>query len=439
MSNTVQPSEGCASVEYQLIVGDKTLKFNPAVVTFVDAELKESVYNPNTGVHTFSTLDSGFLESVKEAMTNANPVMEFRLGFGSPKQPYWLPWQRHIIINYVGQFEGIGENAGHRLVFLTSNDFVRMERSNKVSARKGTISEIVKGIAEENKLDSVVEATDGKFMLYQCFLDDTRFIRQRCLPRAITAKGRGGFFFFIRDNVLHFHTPDYQAGVLQMNYYDVFGTGLSVQDTSQDPRLWDSGIAGLRLIVQDPYTAETQEIESNANNALRLADSIYQFGDVKNGQQNVPYHLSFNPLVETRALAQYQYAIARQQTFHCTVGVDKTIVIRHGDLLNLSVTQQNQKASSHSGYYYVTGVAHVIKKEAVNSVYMLERGEIRGQSQDLTVQSSDQQLVQSTKAPGQDPNIIEAQSSEITKGAGKQSSATTYAVVADANVPLSGD
>lgn len=436
MAQTVQSKDGYASVEYQLVVESKTLTFNAEVVTFVDAELKDSVYTANVGLHTFRALDPKFLENVKEAMTGANPVLRFRLGFGSPSQPYWLPWQQHIIVNYYAKFEGIGDSSGHLLVFATSDDLVRMERSNKVLARKGTIAEIVKAIAAENKLDSVVEATDGKFMLYQCFVDDTRFIRKRLLPRAVTAKGRGGFYFYIRDNVLHFHTPDYQTDVQQMNYYDVMGTALIVEDISQNPTLWDSGIAGLRVIAQDPYTAETQEIESNPDNALRLADSIYQFGDVNNGQWNMPYHLSFNPPIEVTALAQFQYAMARQKTFQCNVSVDKTIVVRHGDLLNLGITQQNQKSSSYSGYYYVTAAAHVIKKQAVNSTYTLERGEFRGQSQNLSVQAADQQIVQDTKAPGQDPNIIEAQSSEVTKGAGKQSSARTFTVVADANLPI---
>lgn len=436
MAEIVQSKEGYATVSYELVVAGKTLAFNAQVVTFIDAEIKDSVFTSSTGLHTFRTLDPAFLESVKEAMTNADPVMRFRLGFGTPNQPYWLPWQKHIIVNYFAKFEGIGNAAGHLLVFSTANDLVRMERSNKVVARKGTVSDIVKTIASENKLDAVVEPTDGKFMIYQCFLDDTRFVRQRLLPRAMTAKGRGGFYFFIRDNVLHFHTPDYQGDVRAMNYYDVFGTGLTVQDTSQEPELWDNGIAGIRVIALDPYTAETQEIESKPDNALRLADSIYQYSAVNNGQWNMPYHMSFNPLSEVNAIAQYQYAISRQQAFHCTVSVDKTIVIRHGDLLNLSITQQNQKASSHSGYYYVNEALHIVKKEAVNSTYVLERGELRGQSQNLSVQATDQQIVQDTKAPGQDPNIIEVQSSERTKGAGKQSSAKTFTVVADANEPL---
>lgn len=438
MSNIVQPADGYASVEYVLVVDDKKLVFDPNTVSFIGAELKDDVYASSTGLHTFRTTDPRFLESVKEVMIGANPLMRYRLGFGTPSQRYWLPWQDHIITNFYAKFQGIQNSGGYLIVFATANELKRMERANKVLARKGTVSEIVTAIANENNLDHVIEPTDGKFMLYQSFIDDTRFIRERCIPRAITAKGRSGFCLYIRDNVLHFHTPDYQTTVREMNYYNVAGTELYVEDLSQLKAAWDYGIAGVRVVASDPYTGETKEIQSNPDNALRLADSIYQFGSVNNGQHNTLYHLSFNPPVEVNALAQAQYAFSRQKTFRCTTSTAKTIVIRHGDLLDFSITQQSHRASSYSGYYYVTSVFHSVKKQAINSTYALERGEISGQSQDLTVQSSDQQLVQSTKAPGQDPNIIEAQSSELTKGAGKQASAATYAVVADANVPLDG-
>lgn len=420
-------------MQYKLVLDQKhTIAFDAQVVTFVDAELKDDVYGVGAGLHTFRTLDPNFLESIKQAMSNADPVMEFRLGFGNPNNTYWLPWQRHLIVNYYAKFEGIATAAGHLLVFATANVLTRMERSNKLLARKGTISQIVATIAAENSVEAVVEPTDGKFLLFQSFQDDTRFIRERLLARAIR-RGRGGYYFFIRDNVLHFHTPDYQSSARQLNYYSVFGTGLTLSDLSQQPGLWDSGLAGVRMIAHDPYTGQTQEISSDPTKALRLADSIYDYENVDNGQWNFPYHLSQNPPGEVNAIAQFKYQISRQQTFLSTVSVDKTIVVRHGDLLNLSVTQQNSKASSHSGYYLVTGTLHVVKKQAVNSTYTLERGEVRGQDQSLTVQNTQEQLVPTSKAPGEDPNILEIQSSELTKGAGRQSSATTYTIVTDAN------
>ncbi len=434
MAQNNQPLEGNALIECKVTIGQKkVLTFSPEAVILVDAEIVDDVYGNGTSLLTFSVLDPGFVESLKQVMSNADPALEFRLGFGSPSGMYWLPWQRHIIVNYPAKFEGIGTSGGNLIVLKTANNFVRMERSNKVLARKGAISDIIKTIATENSMESVVEPTDGKFILYQSFLDDTRFIRQRCLPRAITVKGRGGFYFYIRDNVLHFHTPDFQGNVVDMNYYRTFSTELLVTDMSQEPALWDGGIAGVRVITQNPLTAQTKEVSSHPENAIKLADSIYKFDNVANGAWNVPYHFGFNPALEADAIAQFVYQMARQKTFNCSVTVDKIINIRHGDLLNLIITQQTSKASSHSGYYYVTRVSRMIKKQAVSSVYTLERGELRGQQQSLSVQDRENQLVSDTQAPGQTPNILEMQSSELTKGAGKESSARTYSVVTDAN------
>lgn len=434
MIETVQSQEGYATMQYKLVMGQtRSLAFDPQQITFVDAEIKDDVYGAGTGMHTFRTLDPSFLDNLKQVMSNADPKLEFRLGFGSPQNTFWLPWQQHIITNYFSKFEGIGTAAGHLLVIVTANNLIRFSRANKVLARKGTVAEIVQSIATENELEAVIEPTDGKFLLYQTFQDDTRFIHERLLRRAITPKGRGGFFFFIRDNVLHFHTPDYQSSARQMNYYDVFGTELTLSDLSEDPKLWDGGLAGIRVIAHDAYTGQTKEVASEPDHALRLADSIYQYDRINNGQWNTPYHLSENPPVEVSAIAQFGYQRSRQQAFRCLVSVDKTIVIRHGDLVNLGVTQQNSKASSHSGYYYVTSTAHLIRKQAVHSTYTMERGEVRGQDQSLSAQNTQEQLVPASKAPGQDPNILEVQSSELTKGAGKQSSARTFTVVADAN------
>ena len=439
MPEPIQPREGYATMQYKLVLNQKlTLDFNAELATFIDAELKDNVYGKSTGLHTFRTLNPDILNSVKQVMSDADPVIEFRLGFGSPSDTLWLPWQRHIIVNYEATFEGIATTAGHLLVLVTADNLTRMTRSNKVIARTGTIAEIVSGIATENKLESVIEPTNGKFLLYQCFQDDTRFISERLLGRAINHGGRGGYYFFIRDSVLHFHTPDYQSSARQMNYYDVFGTELTVADTSQLPQLWDNGVSGVRIIGHNPYTGKTQETSNDPAKALRLADSIYSFEKVNNGQLNMPYHLSSNPPVEVNALAQFNYQRSRQQVFKCSASLDKTINIRHGDLLNLSIAQQTSKASPHSGYYYVTGTYHVIKKQAVNSVYTLERGEVRGQDQSLSAQDAQKQLVPLSKAPGEDPNILEIQSSELTKGAGKQASARTYLPVSNANTGLPG-
>lgn len=433
MADSVQPTEGQATLQYQVILsGKRTLVFDEGRVAIEEAELHDSVYGEGRGIHIFSTQDPAFIEALREAMSDADPVLEFRLGYGAQAK-YWLPWQQHTIVKYSANFEGIGNSAGHRIVLVTANALTRVARISKVRAHSGLISDIVKAIATENKLEMVVEPTDGQFLLYQSFCDDVDFVDNRLLPRAINAKGRGGFYFYIRDNILHFHSPDYQTSAKELNYYNTFGTGLNVSDLSQDPSLWDNGIAGIDVTEYNPETGRTRLVKNDPNRSLRLADSLYQFSNIKGGQLNVHRHRSFNPPVESSALAQFKYQRTRQQVFRTSVNTSKLIGIRHGDLLNLIVEQQAAKASSHGGMYYVAATTHMIKKQAVTSAYTLERGEIKGQDQSVSTQNAQQQLVPLSKAPGDTPNIAEIQGSDITRGAGKQSSARTFTVVADAN------
>lgn len=424
-------------MQYQLVLPDKrTLTFDPTQVTFHSAEYTDTVYGDGLGMHTFSTQNPDFLDRVRQVMSTGSPLMEFRLGYGSPNNMFWLPWQRHLICSYAANFVGIAPASGHLLVFNTKHQFAKIERSIKVVARQGTISEIVRRIADENQLEAVIESTEGRFLLLQTYMDDITFIMERLLPRALTAKGRGGFFCFIRDNVLHFHTPDYQSSVQQLNYYDTFGTALNLVDVSQTERAWDAGVAGTCVIAHDALTGQSKETKSRPDNALRLADTIYAYESVSNGQLSLPYHHSSNPMAEVTALAQHSYQRARLSALQCTFSVDKLINIRHGNLLNLVLTQQSSKASSHSGFYYVIGACHVIKKQAVNSTYTLYRGELRGTDQSLTVQRAQQQLIPETKAPGQDPCLPSVNSSERTRGAGNRTSATSYLTVADAQTGL---
>jgi hypothetical protein len=434
MAAAVQPGEGVAEVQYRITLPQKQfLNFDPNFVTFVEAEIRDSVMTDGRGQHIFRSGDPAFLTGLRQAMMSADPVIEFRLGFGLPNNMYWLPWQRHIIVDAYAKYQSVGTTAGHVIVIQSANELIRISRQTKVNARKGAISDIVQTIANENSIPAVIEPTDGKFLMIQNFVDDSQFILKRLIPRAVNKQGRAGYFFFIRDNTLHFHTLDYQANVVQLNYYASPGSDLESQDMSQQPDLWDAGIAGSRFIVHDPYTAETKEIVSNPDNAVKLSDAIYQFSSVNNGERNTPYHLGSNPLVEVTAIAQYVYQQARLKTFKSTVAIQRSINLRHGDLLNLILTQDTSKSTTDSGYYYVTSAFHTVKKQQVTSVYNMTRGELQPQSGSLTSQNSENQLTPGNKAPGQKPNLLEVQSSQQTKGGGTQDSTRTFASLTDPN------
>ena len=434
MALVKQPDSGVAYLQHKLVLPqNQTVDFDDTRVTLIDAELRDDVYGNGTGLHTFQTSEPAFLEAVKQAMSDANPILEFRLGFGGASGVYWLPWQQHLITNLVAKFSGIGTSAGHTLVIASANSLARMARVNKVKARKGKISDIVAEIATENGLASVVEPTDGTFMLYPSYVSDTRFIKERLRKRAITPKGRAGFFFFVKDNVLHFHTPDYQSTASSIEYYQSNGTSLDVADVSQLPELWDTGIAGSRVIQHDPITGVTKEIDSDPEQALRLAETIYAYSNVAGGVRNIPYHASANPPVESSAIAQYAYQQARQRAFKCTASFDKTITIRHGDLLNIGLIQQAARSSNFSGYYYVTSSLFIVKKGLVNTTYTLDRGELRGQVQATSVSATNLQLVPASQAPGVDPNITAVQSSQLTKGADSYTAGNYFSTVLNAD------
>jgi hypothetical protein len=436
MPAPAQPTEGTAQVQYQLALPrQKYLNFDQEKIAFVEATIQDSVLGQHQAEHLFRSGDPALLSALKNAMAGANPVLLFRLGFGGDV-PLWLPWQRHLITDYFSRAQGIGTNAGHVLVIKTEGELTRMSRGSKVVARKGTISGIVQSIAQSTGLEAVVEPTDGEFVLIQSFLDDTQFIRERLLDRAINKQGKGGYFFFIRDNVLHFHTLDYQGSVKHVDYYADFSGNFDAMDRSQNPVLWHAGITGVCVVLHDPYTGQSKEVDSDPAKAVRLADSIYQFDAVEGGNVTVPYHLSTNPVVEANAIAQARYQRARLATFKTELTLFKSILIRHGDLLNLNLDQQNNRTSEYSGYHYVVSTTHAIKQGKVTSVYTLNRGETQTKRGVLSTQDKNLQLVPETKAPGVTPNIVELQSSAKTKGAGNETSATTFAAVTDAQTGL---
>lgn len=438
MPELLQPLEGTAQVQYRIALPQqKYLDFKPEQVTFIEATISDSVYSAGRAKHIFQAADPSFVTALRSAMSSANPILLFRLGYGSPDVTYWLPWQEHIVTYHYAKFQGIGGTAGHLVIIESANVLIRMQRQNKVLARKGTVSDIVTAIARENKLKSVVEPTDGQFIMIQNYMDDTRFIAERLTQRAINRQGRAGYYFFLRDNVLHFHTLDYQTSVRQMNFYDTFGGDFEAVDRSQDPTLWDDGVAGVRVVAHDPYTGQAKEFPSDPSKAVKLADNIYQFDKIPNGSDNIFYHLGSNPITEVSAIAQSRYQYARQQTFRAQTVLFKTIALRHGDLLNVLLAQTT-KSSDYAGYYYVTSSVHSVKKEAITSVYTLERGEIQAQRGTLSVQDNQNQLTQEAKAPGIKPNIIEIQSSELTKGAGSSSSAKTFSILTDAQTGRTG-
>jgi hypothetical protein len=431
MNNIIQPSNGLAQVQYRLALSDKSyFDFNPNKIELLKAILTDSVYGNNACSHLFQSQDTIFVRSLKQAMANANPLLMFRLGYGTGINTAWLPWQKHIICSHHINFTGIGSNSGHTIVINTNSALTAMKRASHVASHKGTISNIVKSLAVSNGLESLVEDTDGEFMLYQNFIDDTAFILGRLANRAINKKGVGGYYTYILDNTLHFHTVGYQSNVKTLDYYASPGSRIEAEDRSEELELWTDGIAGGRTVVTDPYMGGSKEVISSKSATIKLADNTYDYSSVSGGEKNILTHLGQNPVIESTARAQYAYQTARMQTFRIKLILQKTIMLRHGDILNLVIKQNDSLTDSYSGYYYVAETSHMIKGGQATSSYTLVRGETMNQSLLSVVQDSQNQAKSdSDSANGSYPNFSELQSTDVTIN---KTSETGYVTVSDA-------
>lgn len=420
-------------VEMELIgTSDKTLALTSGLVQHMESVLVENVREIPICKHRFISQNVSIADStLKSLMADGTPYVRWRVGFVAPGQNFWLPWQKHQVVSYVSLLKGIGDSASHNLEIDTADRLYTLNRQSKIVSRKGKISDMVRQIASDAGLDAVIEPTIGTYAFVQVNESDYEFIKSRLIKRCVNDKGRGQYLLYIRDNVLHFHSPDYQTEIKQVVYYDTPFNRIAQADHSQ--QLFDAGASGTRLIAYDPYTGKSTEITNDAEKHLRLADGIYRLDKVPHGAQTMVYHLSSNQSEEANALAQNVYSFGRAQTFEIKFDVNSSLLIRAGDILQFIIAPQAEKTSTWSGYYLVSNAVRKVYKETLRTVYTLERGEIVRDQSTITQANDSFQLIPETTAPGQDLNVSTTQNSVLTVGAGEQESSTVYSTVKDAN------
>jgi hypothetical protein len=374
---------------------------------------------------------------LKAVNASGTPLLRFRYGLGVPGTYVWSAWQSHLILSHEALPEGTGPSAGHTVKLYTGDLLRVLSRVVKIKAYRGTISKIVGEIATANGLtDTVIEPTVGDGLWVQT-TNDADFIRDRLVCRAKSARGRGNYVFFVRDNVLHFHTFDYQTQIKELNYYAASHANLTLSDLSQSKL--NAGASGVLLIVHDPYTGQSEEIKTDRNVALRLANSIHRLDKVVGAERTVGLHMSTDRLKEGAHIAQNAYESARSECFQLKFMVERTAPLRAGDLLRINVDPSAENASTWSGLYATVSANHQISKGAIQSVYILQRGEqlaAKGSTNSIRTLGVES-LQDEQNAPGVEINVPEAQSSSLTRGAGKAVSSGVFLTVQDKNDALS--
>ncbi len=421
--------EGRSVVELELrLPNSKIIPFGPLRIAHVSSTITESIKHSAIHELIVSSPTTDYVDSViRFAQSQGNPVIRFRIGVGLAGKTLYLPWQEHTIASFGAAIQGLGNTAGHFVRLTLADNLFTFSRSTKVRARKGKISDIVQLIAVANGAsDFVIEPTVGEGSWIQSFVDDVDFIRTRLVPRAINDKGRGNYNFYLLDNVLHFHTPDYQATLRDLTYYQSNNVRLTQLDDSQS--LLEAGASGVRLVVYDPYTAQIKEVASDPDKALRLGNVMHQLSSVMNAELNYSFHLSTNAPQEADNMAQSIYENARGQMLGLKLDVVRSIFLRVGDLLRITISPTSNKTTPWSGIYLVTDATYHVESGTMSSFFVVKRGEF--QTNNLAPTSinvlGENVVVTDQEAPGQPLNLKSVISSPLTHGAGQTGSTSVF-------------
>ncbi len=428
--------EGRCVVELELrLPNSKIIPFGPLSIAQVSSTITESIKRSTTHELILDAPTTDYVDSViRFAQSLGTPKIRYRIGVGAVGKTAYLPWQEHIIVSMGAALQGMGTSAGHLVRLNLVDALFTSSRRSKVVARRGKISDIVKTIAQENNLtDFVVEPTVGEGAWIQSFVDDVDFIRKRMVPRAINDKGRGNYRFYVQDNVLHFHSPDYQAALKDLVYYQTNNVSLTQLDDSQS--YLEAGASGVRLIVYDPYTAQIKEVVSDPTKALRLGNVMHQLINVTGADLNYPFHLSTNSPQEADNLAQSIYENARSQILGLKIDIMRSIFLRVGDLLRITITPTSGKNTVWSGIYSVTDAVYRVESGTMTSSFVVKRGEFQTSSLAPTAINvlGDSVVINDQEAPGQPINLKLAQSSPLTHGAGQSGSTSVFIQTQDPN------
>lgn len=396
---------------------DENAEITPVIAEQVIVDnglIVEKINEPASHQYQLITKGVDFADKVLHAMMqDASPSIQVRLGMVSGDDSIFLPWQEHQITFY----RAIPNQDGHSIRLDTYDRLYSISRSDqKVRARRGLISTIVSQIANENGLQSAIETTksNGGEIYIQSYMDDVEFIVKRLIPRAINEKGRGNYRLFIKDNILHFHSPDFQTEIRDLDYFNKSAsTVVSFSDHSQINL--SLGSAGAVAIVHDPYTGVSETVQHDPTQVLNYARVTPPLTTVVGSIEPIPCHVGANRVDEIRAIVQNTYDKWYSSMYETMVQMERMPFVRLNDMINIVIRPDQSRSAPWSGLYSVTQAKHTVVKGSLTSEFTLQRGEqtsLGRNFQKLQSLGIADLVVKENLAVGQPVNINEARSSK---------------------------
>jgi hypothetical protein len=359
-----------AFIDFAFEVPEKLRATIASSLTHATSTIRESVHEDSVYQHTFISSDPNFVDSVvTPLMLTKVPTIRCRYGCGDTG----TDWHTHYLIRPKSVMVGAASNAQNTVLFEATDLLGHHNKFTQIKSRTGSISKIVTDIFTDQRVKNhVIEKTADQNGVYvQSNISDVEFIRKRLIVRAANARGRGNYRLFCRDDVVHFHSPDYQASVVQVSYDSLPPIGMTAFDHVN--ALVRDGAAGTALVTYDPLTGKSTFGLTRPDQALKLGSRLSEQAKDTNYFGSVEYHVGANRIDEARVIAQNVYEAARNASYSILLPLENMPLLRAGDILKLVINTKS--TATWSGVYLIESASHEITKNTVKSIYQLNRGE----------------------------------------------------------------
>jgi hypothetical protein len=331
------------------------------------SDITSAINQPTRHIHQFSTVNLDVVDLLtKNSVLQNTPEVNVRIGVTQGQGIFWFQWQHHILL--FTDIVPLGK--GYSVSFVTADFLEAAKRQYVTKYYTGTISSMVETIAHLNGLNHVVEPTEGNWSFIQSAQTDADFLAKLAF-RSVNKFGRGGFRFFVLDNVLHFHSLDYAATIRNANVFSLSGTKVVLSSRVQDAV--DEGAPGVNVLGIDPYEGATYSIKSDPTKVVNHGNQAPDLTQLN--PTLMAFHPSANRVEELKAIAQSKYDFARADLMNCTLTVEKGYPIQINDLIRVTLNSASAQQSPWGGLYTVVAVSHVITKGTSTSTIKLQRGE----------------------------------------------------------------
>jgi hypothetical protein len=332
-----------------------------------------AIGHPKLFNHVFQSFNRDAYNEINDYVdSNPIPKVWIRYGLQTGDQGKMTDWELHTIVSVKSNPSSTADTSlGDFFTMVTADFLYVMQKDERVSTRKGRISDMVQAMATVAGFEKFsIEPTDLDYALVQTFQSDYDFITNRLLPIASNKDSASSFLLFTRGEFIHFHTANYQlSGVYEFNYGSSVhdATNISISNMGNSNEILQ--INGLNLVAVDPLQGVTINWKTNPSRELILSDSSPQRAGVsyKTG------HVGQNQLSNMYAESQWQYSIDKASAYEFEFTISNYPYIGVGDVVSSKL--QRGQGDRWEGLYLVKKVTHSIENSRVLSHYKMTRGE----------------------------------------------------------------